>query len=109
MAREKCLLAVKEVQGATITEDTCLCYNALKGLPGVYIKWFLEASFVAVCICTCAMRDGALTLSLLSNNDRSWATRGSTTSWRRTRTRAPTPWYVFIFRSVDQPVNCTVD
>lgn len=43
MAREKCLLAVKEVQGATITEDTCLCYNALKGLPGVYIKWFLEA------------------------------------------------------------------
>lgn len=44
VAREKCLLAVKEVQGPTITEDTALCYNALGGLPGVYIKWFLEAS-----------------------------------------------------------------
>lgn len=44
VAREKCLLAVKEVQGPTITEDTALCFNALGGLPGVYIKWFLEAS-----------------------------------------------------------------
>jgi inosine/xanthosine triphosphate pyrophosphatase family protein len=43
VAREKCLLAVKEVRGPTITEDTALCYNALGGLPGVYIKWFLEA------------------------------------------------------------------
>ena len=42
VAREKCLLAVKEVAGPTITEDTCLCYNALGGLPGVYIKWFLQ-------------------------------------------------------------------
>jgi inosine triphosphate pyrophosphatase len=23
-------------------EDTCLCFNAYKGLPGPYIKWFLE-------------------------------------------------------------------
>merc|ERR1711879_467124 len=23
-------------------EDTCLCYNALEGLPGPYIKWFLD-------------------------------------------------------------------
>lgn len=23
-------------------EDTSLCFNALKGLPGPYIKWFLE-------------------------------------------------------------------
>jgi inosine triphosphate pyrophosphatase len=23
-------------------EDTSLCYNALNGLPGVYIKWFLQ-------------------------------------------------------------------
>jgi len=42
VAREKCLLAVKEVKGPTIVEDTCLCFNALGGLPGVYIKWFLE-------------------------------------------------------------------
>jgi len=24
-------------------EDTCLCFNALGGLPGPYIKWFLKA------------------------------------------------------------------
>ncbi len=42
VAREKCLLAVQEVQGPTIVEDTALCFNALGGLPGVYVKWFLE-------------------------------------------------------------------
>lgn len=42
VSREKCLLAVKEVQGPVIIEDTSLCFNALGGLPGVYIKWFLE-------------------------------------------------------------------
>ncbi|XP_030350740.1 inosine triphosphate pyrophosphatase isoform X3 [Strigops habroptila] len=31
-----------EVQGPVIVEDTCLCFNALGGLPGPYIKWFLE-------------------------------------------------------------------
>ena len=25
-----------------MVEDTSLCYNALEGLPGVYIKWFLK-------------------------------------------------------------------
>ncbi|XP_009951286.1 PREDICTED: inosine triphosphate pyrophosphatase, partial [Leptosomus discolor] len=30
------------VQGPVIVEDTCLCFNALGGLPGPYIKWFLE-------------------------------------------------------------------
>ena len=25
-----------------MVEDTCLCFNALKGLPGPYIKWFLQ-------------------------------------------------------------------
>mmetsp|Transcript_14650 Transcript_14650/g.25032 ORF Transcript_14650/g.25032 Transcript_14650/m.25032 type:complete len:206 (+) Transcript_14650:53-670(+) len=39
---EKCKLAAKEVNGPVIVEDTSLCYNALGGLPGVYIKWFLD-------------------------------------------------------------------
>ena len=26
-----------------IIEDTCLCFNALGGMPGPYIKWFLSA------------------------------------------------------------------
>lgn len=39
---EKCRLAAERVGGAVLVEDTSLCYNALGGLPGVYIKWFLE-------------------------------------------------------------------
>lgn len=42
IAREKCILAAKEVNGAVLTEDTSLCFNALNSMPGVYIKWFLE-------------------------------------------------------------------
>lgn len=41
IAREKCRLAAERVQGPVMCEDTCLCYHALKGLPGPYIKWFL--------------------------------------------------------------------
>jgi inosine triphosphate pyrophosphatase len=25
-----------------MVEDTCLCFHAMKGLPGPYIKWFLQ-------------------------------------------------------------------
>jgi inosine triphosphate pyrophosphatase len=42
IAKEKCRAAANEVQGAVITEDTSLCFNALNELPGPYIKWFLE-------------------------------------------------------------------
>jgi len=42
IAREKCKLAAEQVQGPVMVEDTCLCYHALKGLPGPYIKWFLD-------------------------------------------------------------------
>lgn len=42
VAKEKCKIASKLVNGPVMVEDTSLCYNALKGLPGVYIKWFLE-------------------------------------------------------------------
>lgn len=42
VAREKCKTAAKLINGPVITEDTSLCFNALNGLPGVYIKWFLE-------------------------------------------------------------------
>lgn len=30
-----------QVGGAVVVEDTCLCFEAYKGLPGAYIKWFL--------------------------------------------------------------------
>lgn len=35
---EKCRLAAAQVIGPVIVEDTCLCYNALKGLPGPYVS-----------------------------------------------------------------------
>lgn len=42
IAKEKCRLAAKEAGCAVMVEDTCLCFHAMKGLPGPYIKWFLE-------------------------------------------------------------------
>lgn len=42
ISRSKCLQAAKIIQGPVIIEDTCLCFNAMKGLPGPYIKWFLD-------------------------------------------------------------------
>ncbi|XP_077998807.1 inosine triphosphate pyrophosphatase-like [Glandiceps talaboti] len=38
----KCAEAVKQVGGPLLIEDTCLCCNALGGLPGPYIKHFYE-------------------------------------------------------------------
>ncbi|XP_010532808.1 PREDICTED: inosine triphosphate pyrophosphatase [Tarenaya hassleriana] len=42
ISKEKARLAAIQVNGPVIVEDTCLCFNALKGLPGPYIKWFLQ-------------------------------------------------------------------
>eukprot|EP00808_Paulinella_micropora_P028370 g51995.t1 len=42
ISKAKCRLAAKEVKGPVLTEDTSLCFNSLKGLPGPYIKWFLD-------------------------------------------------------------------
>ncbi|CAN0450212.1 unnamed protein product, partial [Ectocarpus sp. 12 AP-2014] len=42
--REKCHLAAEQVQGPVMVEDTGLCFNALGGLPGPYIKWFLDGT-----------------------------------------------------------------
>ncbi|KAG8532010.1 uncharacterized protein KY384_003646 [Bacidia gigantensis] len=61
ISKDKCRRAADEVEGRTrqalhstdlipiqvggpvLTEDTCLCFKALKDLPGPYIKWFLQA------------------------------------------------------------------
>ncbi|KAH1089600.1 hypothetical protein J1N35_016857 [Gossypium stocksii] len=42
ISKEKARLAAVQVNGPVLVEDTCLCFNALKGLPGPYIKWFLQ-------------------------------------------------------------------
>ncbi|KAL8658656.1 MAG: hypothetical protein Q9202_007497 [Teloschistes flavicans] len=43
ISKDKCSKAAAAVGGPVLVEDTCLCFNALKGLPGPYIKWFLQA------------------------------------------------------------------
>lgn len=42
ISRLKCQAAAELIKAPVIVEDTCLCFNALGGLPGPYIKWFLE-------------------------------------------------------------------
>lgn len=37
IAIEKCKLAAQEINGPVFTEDTSLCFNALNGLPGMFI------------------------------------------------------------------------
>ena len=45
---EKCRIASLQVGGPVIVEDTSLCFNALGGLPGPYIKWFEENTGLTV-------------------------------------------------------------
>ena len=43
---EKCREAVKSIKGPVIVEDTCLCFNALGGLPGK--KKMIDYYFTAI-------------------------------------------------------------
>ncbi|CAN0060307.1 unnamed protein product, partial [Phaeothamnion confervicola] len=43
ISRAKCRLAAEAAGGAVVVEDTALCFNSLNGMPGPYIKWFVEA------------------------------------------------------------------
>ncbi|KKY29240.1 putative non-canonical purine ntp rdgb ham1 family [Phaeomoniella chlamydospora] len=42
VAREKCRRGAEMAGGPVLTEDTALEFKALNGLPGPYIKWFLQ-------------------------------------------------------------------
>ncbi|KAE9413567.1 hypothetical protein Angca_008664, partial [Angiostrongylus cantonensis] len=42
VAERKAKEAAEHIDGPVLVEDTSLCFNALGGLPGVYIKWFLR-------------------------------------------------------------------
>jgi inosine triphosphate pyrophosphatase len=42
VAREKVKAAARALKGPCITEDTALCFKAMNGLPGPYIKYFLK-------------------------------------------------------------------
>ena len=39
IAAAKCRLAARVVGGPVLVDDTSLCFSALGGLPGPYIKW----------------------------------------------------------------------
>jgi len=43
VASAKCRSAVEQLGTSCVTEDTALCFEALKGLPGPYIKQFMES------------------------------------------------------------------
>eukprot|EP00744_Colponema_vietnamica_P010799 GILI01015222.1.p1 GENE.GILI01015222.1~~GILI01015222.1.p1 ORF type:complete len:208 (-),score=12.72 GILI01015222.1:36-638(-) len=43
IAKAKALKAFQTLQRPVLIDDTSLCFNALGGLPGPYIKWFLGA------------------------------------------------------------------
>ncbi|KAL8861340.1 MAG: hypothetical protein Q9178_002212 [Gyalolechia marmorata] len=43
ICKDKCRRAADLIGEPVLVEDTCLGFMALKGLPGPYIKWFLEA------------------------------------------------------------------
>ena len=42
IALAKAALAAERVRGPVLVEDTSLCFDALGGLPGPYVKWFLD-------------------------------------------------------------------
>jgi len=42
VAKNKAILAAQLADGPCIVEDTSLCFEALGGMPGPYIKWFQQ-------------------------------------------------------------------
>ncbi|CAF1486737.1 unnamed protein product [Adineta steineri] len=42
ISKEKAKIAAQCINGPVLVEDTSLCFNALHGLPGPYIKWFTD-------------------------------------------------------------------
>jgi inosine triphosphate pyrophosphatase len=43
VTKSKCSRAANLVNGPVLVDDTSLCFNALGGLPGPYIKWFMAS------------------------------------------------------------------
>ena len=43
VTESKARRAAEQVGGPVLVDDTSLCFNALHGLPGPYIKWFMAS------------------------------------------------------------------
>ncbi|MQL73100.1 hypothetical protein Taro_005434 [Colocasia esculenta] len=52
ISKEKARLAAMQINGPVLVEDTCLCFNALNGLPGLnnILKAYEDKSAYAMCI-----------------------------------------------------------
>ncbi|RYR28120.1 hypothetical protein Ahy_B01g052228 isoform B [Arachis hypogaea] len=52
ISKEKARLAAVQVNGPVLVEDTCLCFNALKGLPGLnnLLRAYDDKSAYALCV-----------------------------------------------------------
>ncbi|KAF5941823.1 hypothetical protein HYC85_019465 [Camellia sinensis] len=57
ISKEKARLAAKRVNGPVLVEDTCLCFNALKGLPGLnnLLMAYEDKSAYALCVFSLAL------------------------------------------------------
>ncbi|KAF3616141.1 Inosine triphosphate pyrophosphatase [Capsicum annuum] len=57
ISKEKARIAAKEVNGPVLVEDTCLCFNALKGLPGLnnLLMAYEDKTAYAMCIFSLAL------------------------------------------------------
>ncbi|RLN40174.1 hypothetical protein C2845_PM01G40910 [Panicum miliaceum] len=60
ISKEKARMAASQVNGPVLVEDTCLCFNALKGLPGLnnLLKAYEDKSAFAMCIFSLALAPG---------------------------------------------------
>ncbi|KAF8392068.1 hypothetical protein HHK36_022409 [Tetracentron sinense] len=57
ISKEKARLAAKQVNGPVLVEDTCLCFNALDGLPGLnnLLMGYEDKSAYALCVFSFAL------------------------------------------------------
>nr|AAK54301.1 putative HAM1 protein [Oryza sativa Japonica Group] len=60
ISKEKARMAASQVNGPVLVEDTCLCFNALKGLPGLnnLLLAYEDKSAFAMCIFSLALGPG---------------------------------------------------
>ncbi|KAL2530897.1 Inosine triphosphate pyrophosphatase [Forsythia ovata] len=67
ISKEKARLAAKEVSGPVLVEDTCLCFNALKGLPGLnnLLMAYEDKSAYALCVFSLALGPNADPITFL--------------------------------------------
>nr|CAD1836035.1 unnamed protein product [Ananas comosus var. bracteatus] len=75
ISKEKARLAATQVNGPVLVEDTCLCFNALKGLPGLtclnnILKAYEDKSAYALCIFSLALGPTSEPITFVGKTER---------------------------------------